>query len=144
MNQCTSQQNASRIGVTVITFGLGGRTVSTILVLAVTAVAVAVVVVGAGVLVRKRACQGVKSQPPHGACAKPVRGLFGRCLHHGRQPRRRVVALLGGPELLRRRTCDRCGRPRVFGRRSSDGTPFLGCSEFPRCVSPRYLDHYVR
>lgn len=79
-------------------------------------------------------CAGVISKPPYRGCRKVVVGLFGRCYYHRFQPRRRFIQLLGGQKLLLRRVCDKCGRPRVFGRHQESGRPFLGCAGYPACT----------
>lgn len=84
-------------------------------------------------------CQGVTSKAPYRGCRKGVFGLLGQCRHHGRQARRRLIWLLGGSQLLQRQVCDKCGEPRVFGRLQDSGKPFLGCSRYPACKSPRLL-----
>lgn len=94
-------------------------------------VGVAVVVVP---MVAPMQCAGVIAKSPYRGCYKIVPGLFGRCRHHGFQPRRRVIRLLGGQKLLMRRACDRCGRPRVYGRHQDSGRPFLGCAGHPACM----------
>jgi hypothetical protein len=76
-------------------------------------------------------------------CRVPVRWFLGPCQHHGRGGRRRVLATFGGTALLDRRTCDKCGRPRVFGRIQDSGAPFLGCARFPNCKNPRLLSGYT-
>jgi hypothetical protein len=84
-------------------------------------------------------CQGVISRPPYRGCHKMVVGLLGYCRNHGFQPGRRVVRLAGGPKLPLRRVCHNCGQPRVFGRLQDTGKPFLGCTGYPACKSPRFL-----
>jgi ssDNA-binding Zn-finger/Zn-ribbon topoisomerase 1 len=54
-----------------------------------------------------------------------------------------VISVLGGQALIRRRTCDKCGRPRIFARHLVSGRPFLGCSDFPVCKNSRFLGNYT-
>lgn len=79
---------------------------------------------------------------PFRGCRMRVGGLLGRCRHHGRRPGVRVIAVLGGEALVRRRVCDRCGGPKTFARLQENGKPFLGCSNYPVCKSPRMLAGY--
>lgn len=84
-------------------------------------------------------CQGQTSKPPFRGCKIIVYGIFGRCRIHRLQPRRRMIAVLGGQKLLLRRVCISCGLPSVFCRARDTGKPFLGCSGFPSCKKPRWL-----
>jgi hypothetical protein len=84
-------------------------------------------------------CRGQTSKAPFRGCKNYVYGLFGRCRHHGMQPGRRVIAVLGGHRLLLRRVCAGCGLPTEFCRAGSNGWPFLGCSGFPSCTKRRSL-----
>jgi hypothetical protein len=84
-------------------------------------------------------CQGPIARPPFRGCRHVVYGLFGRCRNHGVQPARRVMAILGGQQLLLRRVCLGCGLPSVFCRAGDTGRPFLGCSGFPACRKQRWL-----
>lgn len=95
-----------------------------------------VVLLAFGVPVR---CSHPISKPPFRGCKAYVAGLLGRCSHHGRGPAVRLMATLGGQELMRRRTCDRCGQPRVFARHTDSGRAYLGCTGFPSCKNPRLL-----
>lgn len=84
-------------------------------------------------------CQAPVAKPPFRGCRNMVYGFFGRCRNHGLQPGRRLIGALGGQRLLLRRVCPRCGQPSVFCRASDTGRPFLGCSGFPACKTPRWL-----
>jgi hypothetical protein len=88
-------------------------------------------------------CQGPISKPPYRGCRKRVYGLVGNCRFHGRRPGPRLIAAFGGRHLPQRRVCERCGSPSVFCRVSDTGNPFLGCSAFPNCKSPRWLRDYT-
>jgi ribosomal protein S27AE len=100
------------------------------------AIVIAVLVLAFGVPVR---CSHPTSKPPFRGCKVHVAGFLGKCRHHGRAPGARVMATLGGQELMRRRTCDRCGQPRVFARHNDTGRAYLGCTGFPVCKNPRLL-----
>lgn len=84
-------------------------------------------------------CQAPTAKPPFRGCKHMVYRFFGRCRNHGLQPRRRLIAVLGGQQLLLRRVCIRCGLPSVFCRAGDTGRPFLGCSGFPSCRKQRWL-----
>jgi hypothetical protein len=101
--------------------------------------AVAAVLVAFLVPVR---CAAPIGKPPFRGCRLRVSGMFGKCRHHGRRPDLRVMATFGGQGLIRRRTCDRCGQPRVFVRRRDNGRSFLGCTGFPVCQNSRYLGEW--
>jgi hypothetical protein len=88
-------------------------------------------------------CQGPTSKAPFRGCRKSVYGFVGRCIYHGRRPGLRAMAMLGGRHLPGRRVCDKCGRSTVFGRVMDTGKPFLGCSGFPECKRPRWLNDYT-
>jgi ssDNA-binding Zn-finger/Zn-ribbon topoisomerase 1 len=53
-----------------------------------------------------------------------------------------VICLFGGERLGRRRVCDKCGQPRVFGRLQDTGKPFLGCVRYPNCKNAKLLAGY--
>jgi hypothetical protein len=88
-------------------------------------------------------CSHPISKSPFRGCRRWVTGIFGRCRDHGRGPQNRVIARFGGQALIRRRTCDRCGRPREFVRFSDTGRSYLGCSGWPACKNPRLLGNYT-
>jgi hypothetical protein len=87
-------------------------------------------------------CCSPISKPPIRGCRTHVYGLIGRCRHHGRHPVLRLMATLGGLHLPERRVCDMCGRPALFCRMQKNGKPFLGCSGYPNCKNPRWLNNY--
>jgi hypothetical protein len=94
------------------------------------------VFVAAGLPMR---CRGPTSRRPFRGCLNVVCGFFGHCRNHGFQPGRRLIATLGGDQLLSRRTCGSCGQLTVFGRDRDDGKPFLGCTAFPDCRNKHRL-----
>jgi hypothetical protein len=87
-------------------------------------------------------CHSPISKPPIRGCRGRVYGLVGHCRHHGRRPVLRLMAALGGPHLPERRVCSICGRPTLFCRIQKSGKPFLGCSGYPNCKNPRWLNNY--
>jgi hypothetical protein len=99
---------------------------------------VVVVLLAFGVPMR---CQAPITRAPFRGCHNTVYGFLGHCRNHGFQPSRRLMAVLGGQQLLLRRTCRVCGQPTLFCRRQDTGKPFLGCTDFPACKTPRWLDH---
>ncbi len=88
-------------------------------------------------------CSHPISKAPFRGCSVWVTGFFGRCRYHGRGPENRVIARFGGQALISRRTCDRCGRPRVFNRFQDTGRAYLGCSRYPSCKNTRLLGNYT-
>lgn len=91
-------------------------------------------------------CRAPKQQSPHDPCALRVQGVFGSCRYHGRPALLRVIAVLGGMELLSRRTCRGCRQPVVFGRTEKEGLPYLVCQGRNSCRNGRVLlrDHVRR
>lgn len=87
-------------------------------------------------------CCAPTARKPIRGCQRRVSGLFGRCPYHGRHPHARMIRILGGKRLLRRRVCDRCGQPREFLRMKDTGAPYLGCIAYPTCKNPRVLKDY--
>lgn len=87
-------------------------------------------------------CRSPISTPPFRGCRRRVVGLVGRCRNHGRRPGVRVICLFGGEQLGRRRVCDKCGQPQVFGRLQDTGKPFLGCVRYPNCKNAKLLAGY--
>jgi ribosomal protein S27AE len=100
------------------------------------AIVIAVVTLAIGLPVR---CNHPTSKPPFRGCKWHVYGFLGKCPHHGRVPGVRLMASFGGRELMRRRTCDRCGQPRVFARHNDTGRAYLGCTRYPVCKNSRLL-----
>jgi hypothetical protein len=87
-------------------------------------------------------CCAPTARKPIRSCRRRVSGLFGRCPHHGRHPGARMIRVLGGKGLLRRRVCDKCGQARRFHRMKDTGAPYLGCVSYPICKNPRMLADY--
>jgi hypothetical protein len=108
-----------------------------VLVESLIALAVVIVLLAFGVPMR---CQGSIARPPFRGCRKRVGGFLGYCRVHGFQPSRRLMSVFGGQQLTQRTTCAACGRPTVFCRMQVTGKPFLGCTGFPGCKNPRWLD----
>jgi hypothetical protein len=88
-------------------------------------------------------CHGPTSKRPYPGCRRTVHGLLGACRYHGRKPKRRLLAILGGDRLTQRLVCDRCGQPTTFLRMKDTGAPYLGCAGYPNCKNPRLLKTYT-
>jgi hypothetical protein len=86
-------------------------------------------------------CQGPIAKPPFRGCRRTVYGFLGHCRSHGFQMGRRLMAVLGGQQLLQRRICRACGHPALFCRHQGTGKPFVGCTSYPVCKTPRWLDN---
>ncbi len=87
-------------------------------------------------------CYAPTANRPHRGCQKRPRGLFDACSAHGRNPRLRLLGLIGGEHLPNRRVCGKCGGPTQFGRRRGDGKPYLGCASYPECRNLRLLSRH--
>jgi hypothetical protein len=88
-------------------------------------------------------CHHPITKAPIRGCILPVYGFFGRCRTRSHSRRAgavyRVIAVLGGKRLAARRTCPSCGGSAIFQRYLGDGNPYLGCSNYPKCKTPRNL-----
>jgi hypothetical protein len=88
-------------------------------------------------------CEHPIGRTPFRGCRRTVYGFHGTCGSHGRRAQARYLVALGGRKLMHRRVCANCGRAKVFIRFQNSGKPYLGCTGYPNCKSPRLLDTYT-